>query len=279
MIGAGAGSKSSPRKFAARTRIVTPALLLAIAHTTAANARTNRPFFEPTDLELEDPGWVGFDFQSGVIRGRDPWRIVVSDLEMNFGLLPNVELDLDATYAIEGSNESPLQQPHATPDALWPSAKIGIKDWHDDTGSTAWALGLQMGPKLPIARGSYGLGAEGLFLLGVTAFGSHFVLNAGVLNDPHPSANESRPFGVETGLDIHTPFNKNDTLAFIGEISGVHFFSSDPHQLATTAGVSGSPLSYLDLSLVGIAGWLNGSDRYGIMVGITPKLRWFGTSK
>ena len=241
-----------------------------------AQAKTGtRPLFEPTDLELEDPGWLGFDFQTGTIRGRDPWRVVVSDFEFNAGVLPNLELDIDASYALEGSNRSPFSQPHAVTDALWTSVKWGVKDWHEDTLGRSWALGMQAGPKLPIARGSRGVGIEGLVLLGLLAHKTHFVLNAGFLNDPRSSASGSRPFGLECGLDIRAPFDQADTVAFIGELAGVHFFSSDPHQLSTTAGLSYSPYQYLDLSIVGLAGWLNGSDRYGLLLGVTPKFQWF----
>jgi len=246
----------------------------------SALARTGiRPLFEPTDLQLEDPGIVDFDFQLGLIRGRDPWRVVVPDFELNFGFLRNVELDLDGSYALEGNNSSPFTQSHAVPDALWPSIKVGLFDWFDDELARAWALGFQVGPKLPVARGSSGIGVEGLALLGLLFHGSHFVLNTGMLADPHPSPGEARPFGVELGLDIHTPFDKDDTYAFIGELAAVHFFSSDPHQLLTTAGLNYSPFSYLDLSAVALVGWLNGSDRYGILLGVTPKLRWLGTAK
>jgi hypothetical protein len=192
-------------------------------------------------------------------------------------MLPNLELDLDGSYALEGSSSSPFSQPHATPDALWPSAKLGLKDWHDEELGRAWALGFQVGPKIPIARESRGVGFEGLFLLGILLFNSHFVINAGLLNDPRPTQFESRPFGFECGLDIHTPFDKNDTAAFIGEISGVHFFSGDPHQFLTTAGLNYSPYRYLDLSVVALAGWLNGSDRYGLLLGVTPKFRWLSS--
>jgi len=217
---------------------------------------------------------VDFDFQMGVIRGRDPWRIIVPDFELNLGILPNLEFDLDGSYSLEGSSSGPFSRPHAAPDALWTSVKLGLKDWHNDALSRAWALGFQVGPKLPAARGSRGIGVEGLVLLGLLAFDSHFVLNAGLLNDPRPTAPESRPFGFECGLDIHVPFDTGDTVAFIGEVSGVHFFSADPHQLSTTAGLSYSPYRYLDLSVVGLAGWLNGSDRYGLLFGVTPKFRW-----
>ena len=251
-----------------------------LAFTTAvANARMGiRPLFEPTDLELEDPGVVDFDFQMGVIRGRDPWRVVVPDFELNFGFLRNVELDLDGTYALEGTDSSPFSQPHAVPDALWPSIKVGLADWFDDETARAWALGFQVGPKLPIARGSHGLGIEGLALFGVLIHRTHLVFNLGALADPHPSPVDSRPLGVEAGLDIHASFDKEDTVAFIGELAAVRFFSPDPHQLLTTAGLNYSPLSTLDLSAIGLVGWLNGSDRYGFLLGVTPKLRWLGTA-
>ncbi len=247
---------------------------------TSALARVGlRPIFEPTDMELEEPGVVDFDFQLGIIRGRDPWRVVVPDFELDFGFLPNVELDLDGTYALEGNNSSPFAQSHAVPDALWTSIKVGLFDWYDDEASRAWAIGFQVGPKLPVAKGSYGIGIEGLALLGLLFHGSHFVLNAGMLADPHPSPVDSRPFGIELGLDVHAPFDKDDTYAFIGELAAVHFFSPDPRQLLTTAGLNYSPFSYLDLSAVGLVGWLYGSDRYGILLGVSPKVRWLGTAK
>jgi len=246
----------------------------------ASYARTGtRPLFEPTDLQLEQPGLVDFDFQMGLIRGQDPWRVVVPDFELNFGFLRNVELDLDGTYAIEGTNSSPFTQPHAVPDALWPSIKVGLQDWFDDETARAWAIGFQVGPKFPVARGSHGIGVEGLALIGLLFRRTHFVFNAGVVADPHSSPVDSRPFGIEGGLDIHSSLDKDDTYAFLGEIAAVHFFSSDPHQLLTTAGLNYSPFSYLDLSAVALLGWLNGSDRYGLLLGVTPKLRWLGSAK
>jgi hypothetical protein len=255
----------------------TPALFVAVLGSQASARTGSRPLFEPTDLELEQPGIVDFDFQLGVIRGRDPWRVVVPDFELNFGFLRNVELDLDGSYALEGTSSSPFSQPHAVPEALWPSVKVGVADWVDDQTTRAWALGFQVGPKLPIARGSQGFGLEGLALLGIMFRRTHFVFNAGALDDPRPSPTDSRPLGIEVGLDIRSSLDKDDTYAFLGELSAVHFFSPDPHQLLTTAGLSYSPFSYLDLSAVALLGWLNGSDRYGLLLGLTPKVRWLGT--
>ncbi len=261
------------------TVLFAPALFVVVLGTRASARTGTRPLFEPTDLQLEQPGIVDFDFQMGVIRGRDPWRIVVPDFELNFGFLRNVELDLDGSYALEGSSNSPFSQPHAVPDALWPSVKVGVVDWVDDETARAWAIGFQVGPKLPVARGSQGLGIEGLALLGILFKKTHFVFNAGAFDDPRPSPTGSRPLGVEVGLDIRSSLDKDDTYAFLGELSAVHFFSPDPPQLLTTAGLCYSPFSYLDLSAVALLGWLNGSDRYGLLLGLTPKVRWLGTEK
>ncbi len=262
-------------------RIFAIALLLCVFLAgTSARARTGaRPLFEPTDLQLQQPGFVNFDYQLGVIRGRDAWRVVAPDFELNVGILRNLEFDLDATYALEGTSGSPFTHAHATPDALWTSVKFGLLDWYDERAAQTWALGFQVGPKLPIALGSRGIGLEGLALLGYVFRGTHLVLNTGALVDPHPSPAESRPLGIEVGLDIDSSLEKEDRFAFVGELAGVKFFSPDPHQFLTTAGLRYSPLSYLDMSVIALWGWLDGSDRYGLLLGVSPKLRWLANTR
>src|ERR1700710_472392 len=44
-----------------------------------------RPFFEPTDLELEKTGMVDIDVQVGAVQSRGPARVVVPDFELDFG--------------------------------------------------------------------------------------------------------------------------------------------------------------------------------------------------
>lgn len=249
----------------------------AVAYVVAPNCAeaSIRPLFEPTDLELEDPGVIDFDFQLGVIRGRDPWRIVVPDFEFDFGVSRNFELDLDGTYALEGTSHGPFDQPHALPDALWTSLKVGLVDWYDDKVKQAWAAGFQVGPKFPVARGNQGLGAEGLMLLGYTWHKAHFVLNAGMLADPRPDSTLPHPVGIELGLDLQVSLDSREHYAFLGELSGVRFITDYPHQALSTAGFQYSPSKYLDLSIVALYGWLGGSDRYGLLFGVSPKLKLF----
>ncbi|HTJ43902.1 MAG TPA: hypothetical protein VL463_17470 [Kofleriaceae bacterium] len=114
-------------------------IVLAFART--AHARP-RPRFEPTDLELETPGMLDIDVH-------------------------RFELDLDGAYAIEGvdpGTAGPSIFDHAAPDNLWLSAKLGIADWHA-ASDDAWAVGAQLGPKLPAANGTHGVGVEGILLV------------------------------------------------------------------------------------------------------------------
>jgi hypothetical protein len=241
----------------------------------ASARRGVRPLFEPTDLELEKTGVIDIDVQMGAIQGRGPARVVVPDFELDFGILPNLELDIDGAYAIEGPAAGPFSFDHAAPDSLWIGAKVGLYDWSDDEAKSAWALGLQLGPKLPVASAAHGVGGEALLLVGHLVYGTHLVLNAGAFVDPSPDATSGRPVGIELGLDLDRDLDEHGRFSVTGELSGVRFVSSDPAQLLATAGVTFAATENLDLSVVGLVGFLEGSDRYGALLGVSPKLHLF----
>ena len=116
------------------------------------------------------------------------------------------------------------------PDNLWPALKVGIYDWVDEGKSadelSAWAIGAQVGPKLPVAFGTHGVGIEALLLVGHVQWSGHFVLNAGVFADPYPSAISSRPIGIELGLDFDRDLDKRGHYQVTAELSGVKFLLS-----------------------------------------------------
>jgi hypothetical protein len=251
------------------------ALLGAILFPTRAFARRGvRPLFEPTDLELEKTGTVEVDVQVGAIQSRGPARVVVPDFEIDVGLLPNLELDLDGAYAIEGPPAGPFAFDHAAPDSLWLGAKVGLYDWTDEEAHHSWALGVQLGPKVPTASATHGVGGEALFLIGHTRGTTHLVLNTGAFVDPHPDAASGRPVGFELGLDLERDLDAAGRFSITGELSGVRFVSSDPAQLLATAGLTFSARDNLDLSLVALVGFLDGSDRYGALLGVSPKIHF-----
>lgn len=247
------------------------AFSLVVLAPESARAAGPRPLFEPTDLELEKPGIVDVDVQVGAIRSDGPWRTVVPDVEVDFGLARNVELDVDATYAIEGPPSGTFAWTHPAPDNIWFAAKLGLFDAHDVANGTAWAMGVQIGPKFPFAPDARGMGYEGLLLLGRTLHRAHLVLNAGGLVDPGAEVSAGRPTGVEGGLDLDLDLDALDTFSLVGELGGVRFVSSDPDQLHATLGILYSPSEYLDISLIGLVGFLPGNDRFGTLLGVSPK--------
>lgn len=234
-------------------------------------AARRRPLFEPTDLEMEEVGSVELDLQFGVLRGEGAWRAAVPDLELDIGLMPGVELDIDAAYAIEGSNDGPLTIDHTGPNDLWVCAKLGLyDDTDDDRPERGWAIGAQLGPKLPVARDAYGMGYEGLFLVGRHWGGDRLVLNIGGLVDPGAAVGSGRPIGVEGGLDLTVDL-RGTSFSLSGELGGVRFFSADANQLHATAGISWATTEALDISIVGLVGLLRGGDRGGVLLGVAPK--------
>jgi hypothetical protein len=233
----------------------------------------NRPLFEPTDLEMEHAGVVELDVQVGMVRGDAPWRMVVPDVEVDVGISQNVELDVDGAYAIEGPGNGQFSFDHPAPDNVWVAAKLGLYDSRDGGRSAAWAIGAQLGPKLPLANDARGIGYEALLLVGHTLGESHIVLNVGGLVDPGARISSGRPAGVEGGLDLDLHFG-HSPLSITGELAGVHFFSPDADQLNMAGGVTLAASEQLDFSLLGLVGFLGG-DRAGVLFGVSPKFALF----
>ncbi len=246
--------------------------MLAYAAPCAASGKV-RPFFEPTDLELEVPGTVEVDTQFGLVRSQGPFRLVMPDFEVDLGILNNLELDVDGAYAIEGPAQGPFRLDHAAPDSLWTSLKVGLLDVRGARDDWAIAFGTQLGPKLPVATGTHGLGVEGLLLLGLNLppRGTHLALNLGAFRDPRVDPVIQHPLGIEAGLDIDQDLDSEGTFSLTGELSGVHFLSDDPAELMVTAGGAYAPREWLELSLTGMLGFLSGNDRYGVLLGVSPK--------
>jgi hypothetical protein len=235
----------------------------------SAHAR-RRPLFEPTDLELEDPGVAEVDLQYGVLRSDSPWRVVVPDVEVDLGLTENVEVDVDGTYAVLGPDDGSPSPEHEAFDNVWISTKLGLYDDHDEDSKTAWAVGIQLGPKLPVAPDAHGIGYEGLFLFGRTWGESHLVLNVGALVDPGAEVSRQRPAGIEGGIDLDLDLGWSD-LSMSAEVGGVAYISSDPSELHATWGLTWAESKQLDLSVVGLVGFLRGGDQLGFLLGVSPK--------
>jgi hypothetical protein len=237
----------------------------------AATARAVpvRRFFEPTDMEFEEPGMAELDMQFGLVRGEDAYRVSAPDFELDLGLLSNLELDIDGEFAVAGPDTGEFTFDRTAPDNLWTSLKLGLLDVGDDAG--AWTAGIQLGPKLPLAHGNMGVGVEGLVLIGWRIRQTQLVLNLGGLLDPIPDPSMPRPAAFEGGLGIARPLDADQRWTLTGEISGVRYVSPDNDQLNFTIGVTWSPTDTLDVSVMALGGVLSGGDRWGLLIGISPK--------
>ena len=250
------------------------ALLVAIATVALPRAAfAAKHHFEPTDLELQDPGLVELDLQVGVAHSDGPWRAVLPDAEINLGLTNRVEIDLDFAFGIEGRPGRAFTFDHLVTDNIWLATKLGLWDSRDEAAGTAWAFGLQLGPKLPVGTGTYGVGYEALLLFGHTIRTTHLSLNVGGLVDPGAEVSRKRPIGVEMGLDLDQDLGRDSAFSILAEVGGIHWFTTDPDQLQVTAGLQWSPSDFLDLSLSGMVGLPPGSDRFAMLLGVSPKAR------
>ena len=248
-----------------------PFALLLVAH--AAFARPHvRKHFEPTDLEFEDPGATELDLEIGFVRSQDPWRLVAPDFELDLGLTQWLELDLDGAYAIEGAPGKPFTFDHESPDPLWPSLKVGLVDIVDEEATHTYAVGMQLGPKLPTFSGGHGIGMEGLLLGGLDFGATNLAFDLGGFVDPAPAPGQGRPIGIESGIDWEYDLDKAGRYSLGAELSGVVFVSDDSPQLQAAFGPTYAASDWLDLSLTGLVGFLPGSDRYGLMFGFAPHL-------
>jgi hypothetical protein len=243
----------------------------AIVLLAAGPAEAYKRRFEPTDLELEEPGTLEADVQMGFLQSDGPGRLVLPDAEIDLGLAAGVELDIDFTFGLEGPAKGRYKVDHTTTDNTWLAAKLGLFDFRDPRTGNAWAVGLQLGPKLPLSADAHGVGYEALFLVGRVMGPLHLGLNLGALADPGAEIARKRPIGAVAGLDAE--YDVNDQFAILGELGTVIYFSGDPHELEGTLGLQWSPTETLDLSVIGLVGLPPGSDRYGVLVGAARKFQ------
>ena len=259
-----------------RARPIATATLLAVAISAPAGVRARpRPRFEPTDLHWTDTGVADADLEFGVIRGPSTGRLVVPDFELSLGVLDNLELDLDGTYTLESSVPGSFAFDLPVPSALWPSVKIGFYNDHDYETGRAQAVGMQIGPKIPVAGGTHGVGGEGLLVLGGSMKGLNLTFNLGGFVEPPPDAVSPYSVGVEAGIDLDLVLDSRERFHLTSELASVYFFTQDPSQIHVTGGISWSVHPNLDLSVVGIYGFLEGDDHYGVLFGMDPKIRLF----
>ena len=244
--------------------------LVCLLAASTGSARSQRRHFEPEDLELEDTGTLDIDLQAGAVHGQSGAgnRLLLPDFELDLGILPNVELDLDGAFGFDHFSGNAR---HFTGESLWVSSKLGLYDQRDTNGNT-WAFGLQLGPRFPTLDAA-GVGYGGLALLGYSRGGLHWVLNAGGLIDPGPTLAAEHSRSGLLGLDLNADLDSTGVWSLQGELGAAYYFSPDPHELTLSLGATYAATPALDLSITALVGFLAGTDRAGLLLGASPKAK------
>jgi len=236
------------------------------------SARPVRRVFQPKDLDFQGGGVAELTMQFGPVRGQTAYRVSSPAFELDLGLTKNLELDVTGEFAVGGPNDATFTFDRTSPDNTWASLRTGLLDV--STGDNdAWTVGLQAGPQFPTARGNSGLGVEGLILLGWRHRDAITVVNLGGLLDPDPGTGQPRPAGLGGGLDVTVPIDAAERWALYGGLSAVRYLTTYPYQMNFLAGVIWSPSERLDVSLTGLVGPAGGGDRWGVLLGFTPRVR------
>lgn len=250
-----------------KAALVAALAAVLLATNGSAFAASHHRHFEPDDLELEEPGTLDVDLQAGPVWGTSASgnHLLLPDFEIGLGLTDDVELDVSGTFALDRENG----QRHVTGDPLWIAAKLGVFDARDSHGNV-WAVGLELGPRLPTIDAA-GVGYGALGLLGFTHRGLALVLNAGTLIDPGASLSEEHPTSLLLGLDLNAELDRKGAWSAQSELGFVHYLSSDPDELAFTLGATYAVNPRLDVSVMALTGFLAHSDHAGLLLGVSPQ--------
>jgi len=254
-----------------RSRALLVAALLSIAGPAAARLKHRVPTFEPTDLDLEDTHTLELDLQFGVVFRDDAprTRVFVPDFELDYGLTERVELNVDGAFSVADVDGHPT----GFVDPLWTCVKLGFLSKKDDNDpKRVYALGAQLGPRLPTGAHLYGTGF-GAVLLGARMHPPwHVILTAGGVLEPLDRTQPRRSAAVLGGVDLDYDLDRADRFSLMAELGGAYSLGPDPNDVHATLGLDFVSAPWLDLSLVGFYGFLPGGDRGGIFLGFAPKL-------
>jgi hypothetical protein len=243
---------------------------LALLGSSVAHARPTRPRFEPTDLDLEEPGTCEFDVQIGPTSGEGPAgnRLLLPDFELDVGLLDNFEIDLDGAFAFERFDRRTRQ---FTGEPLWAAAKLGLFDSRTDgppAKRRGLAVGLQLGPRIP-TLGARGIGYGALGLVGFVDGPLRLDFNLGGFIDPGVRITGPRPESLVVGLDAELDLDAHGVWSLIGELAAADYLSPDPDEVTVSFGAAVNATPNLEVSALTLAGLLPGADRFAFLIGFS----------
>ncbi len=176
-----------------KTRAI-PLLFALLLFAVPAEAKHRGFRYFPQDLDMEAPGTGELSLRSGFTRHGAP-ALAAPDLEIDLGLLRRLELGVDGQWGVNNAGDD-----WAATDQMWLSFKHLLYD--ERLGSTAFALGVQHGPRVAATPTSKGLGYEALAMVGVRREAWQALVSLGCGLDPHDTALGLRPWVVMGSVDL-----------------------------------------------------------------------------
>jgi hypothetical protein len=241
--------------------------LFVVLHSQTAHAVRRRPRFEPTDLSLAEPGELSLDVELGFFTDTSGHSLPLPDFELNLGLTREVELDIDGAFALTNVGV-PGQSAVPSPDNLWVSLKFGLFATHSHRGEKRWSVGMQLGPRIAMAPGSEGFGAEMLVLVSRHWPGWTLSFNTGGYTEPRVPGQAGIDRGIVLGVDLSHELSTDWSVS--AEIFGAKTNGIAPDQLGGTLGLAWQCLPALELSVRTIATAVGTGPGYGFFFGFSP---------
>ncbi len=244
--------------------------LLVLFAALPVDARTRRAVFDPEDLEMQKPGVLFIETTGGLLRDGQGRHEVMPDLSLDLGLTKSTELNIDGTFARISQGPNTWGGMSNAPDNIWLSLKNPLWTNRVRHSESAQTIGVQYGLKLPVARQSHGLGAQALGMFGLSATQRRLVLNIGYFVDP-TTANV-QAWGALSGVDYEFDLDPEGVWQITGDLSGAWYGQDHTKELALTGGVTYVWQEKIELSLLGLGGWLAGGPAVGGFINVSPRI-------
>jgi hypothetical protein len=247
--------------------IASLAVLLA---TLPAHARMRRPLFDPEDLEMEPVGVLDIEATVGPVGDRESMRVFLPDLSIDLGLSAGTEVGFDGGFVVS-SPATRLQPLAAEPTDGWLSLKHAVWTSREENATSALAVGLQHGVRLPFAPAATGLGYQALVLAAMRRPGTLVVANVGAFLDPRHAG--ARAWGMLLGTDGTVDLTADGRWHLDADLSCTVYGRDNTAEVALVAGAQRSWDDRLDVGLSVLTGWVAGGPALGMLVVASPKFR------
>lgn len=257
----------------------TPVLLMAgwiMGLILVENAHALRPFLAATDAAVVAPGEVelelGVDVSRNTRGDTDETSYALPSAVFNIGIVDRFEIDIGTGFELVDDDEAKrtlgsLSDTELTFKTLW---------WEGEPQAPSFAT--ELGLSLPTAREEFQpdetrrVGVSGLVAVTGEAGPLLYILDLG--GGAEPSPKDAEYVGVFLWA-VAAELSIVDRVAVVSELQGKAMPDVDP-DITALLGLTYTTPGGVEFDIAGFAGLTDGSDNWGITLGLTYTLPIFG---